>query len=395
MDNYFASSLIPSLRQAAQGVAMAPMAREQAQLAAGLQSAQAAKLGTEAQEGARQAALRYNPDFLRQIDALFPGASVLYRAGGTPDKLAGNMLDLQKLDLNRQAANAIPESSTGLDRQNRLVSVSSGKTYEPYAAIGETGAVVNKGTGGIDISNPAMAALFRRESSATAGLKEAQARDAGKKWDSERGGVVDLAANTFSPAKAVGGGTLPQSNTAFSKAYDENKAKDLVEADDTIRKAGMQVPKTLGQLAQMEQLVGNYEGGKLTGMAMTAASIGNSLGLKIDPKLGDKQAAEALFNEFSLKLKNAGGTNNMPGALSDRDLAFLQATAPQLTQTASGRRLIIDSFRKLAERDQQVAKMAAEYKRRNAGRLDDGFFERLAEWSDRNSLFGGPSNGNP
>jgi hypothetical protein len=41
---------------------------------------------------------------------------------------------------------------------------------------------------------------------------------------------------------------------------------------------------------------------------------------------------------------------------------------------------------KLAKREQQVAKMARDYKKRT-GRFDDGFYDELASWSERNPLF--------
>lgn len=388
MDGNFAAGVIPGMSAAIKALGMGQSVRDQAQLQSGLMSAQAAKAGQDAQEMSRIAALRQNPEYIAELDAIQKGIGTLFKADYDVNKAPSGALDLQKLGFRNQVLANAGDPGTNRDTINMLTSALEGKTYEPYANIGETGAVLDKGSGAVGVANQGMAALFGRGATAGAALKEAQARDAGKKWDTTRGGTIDLATNTFQPAQIPGGGALPQSNTAYNKAYDENKAKDLVEVENTIRKAGMQAPSTLGKLQEMERLVGDFEGGRLTGMAMTAASVGNSLGIPIDPKLGDKQAAEALFNEFALKLKNAGGTNQMPGALSDRDLSFLQATAPQLTQSAAGRRQIIDSYRKLAQRDQQVANMAAAYKQRNNGRLDDGFFERLAAWSERNTLFG-------
>lgn len=388
MNDNFSQGALPGLSAAVKALALGGNARDQAQLQSGLMAAQAAKAGQDAQESARVAALRQDPQYIAELDAIQKGIGTLFKADYDVNKAPSGALDLQKLGFRGQVLANVGDPGTDRSAINMLTSVLEGKTYEPYANIGETGAVLDKGTGGVGVANQGMAALFGRGAAAGAALKEAQARDAGKKWDTTRGGTIDLATNTFQPASVPGGGALPPSNAAYNKAYDENKAKDLVEVENVIRKAGMQAPSTLGKLQEMERLVGDFEGGRLTGMAMTAASIGNSLGIPVDPKLGDKQAAEALFNEFALKLKNAGGTNQMPGALSDRDLAFLQATAPQLTQSAAGRRQIIDSYRKLAQRDQQVASMAAAYKQRNGGRLDDGFFERLAAWSERNPLFG-------
>ena len=42
---------------------------------------------------------------------------------------------------------------------------------------------------------------------------------------------------------------------------------------------------------------------------------------------------------------------------------------------------------KLAQREQQVAKMARAYRKKNGGKFDEGFFDELQEWSDKNPLF--------
>ena len=77
----------------------------------------------------------------------------------------------------------------------------------------------------------------------------------------------------------------------------------------------------------------------------------------------------------------------MPGSVSDRDLEFLQAMNPNLAQTPEGRRQLIETRKKLARREQEVAKMAREYAAKNNGRLDSGFEAVLADYAERNPLF--------
>ncbi|WP_156226212.1 hypothetical protein [Herbaspirillum chlorophenolicum] len=399
IDGNFASGLSSGLSKAIQAVGLGGDVKQQAQMQAGLIGAQTAKYGVDANEGARLSALRQDPGFLKSISALYgPGAAAAFQAGGDADKFGGNAMDMQKYQFRDRVLNNIGDPGTDPTKINMGTSAVEGKTYEPFRPVGDTGYTVNQGTGAVGVGNPGMAGLFQQGQQAQNNLRTAQAGQAaqsGRNFDATRGVVIDTRTGTAMPVTLPDGAPLPPSAASYNKAYDENKAKDMVAAEDSIRKAGMQAPATLGNLSEMERLVGNYDGGRLTGMAMSAASIGNSLGIPIDPKLGDKQAAEALFNEFALKLKNAGGANQLPGALSDRDLAFLQATSPQLTQSAAGRQSIIDRHRKLAMRDQQVANMAQAYKERNGGRLDDGFFTRLSAWSQRNPLFSEPAHGNP
>jgi hypothetical protein len=78
--------------------------------------------------------------------------------------------------------------------------------------------------------------------------------------------------------------------------------------------------------------------------------------------------------------------------MSDQDREFLMRTVPNLTNTPGGNKQIIGFARALAQRNQQVAARAREYKRRN-GRMDEGFFDELAQWSSGNSMFGNQQSG--
>lgn len=154
-----------------------------------------------------------------------------------------------------------------------------------------------------------------------------------------------------------------------------------------VLKAGAEAPTKLSKLDRMEQLMTGVQTGKLTPAMTQIASIAESLGIKIDPKLGAKQGLEALSNEIALTLRNPSGGAGMPGAMSDKDREFLVSMTPGLAKTPEGNRLIIETARKLAKRDQEVAKLAREYRRKN-GSMDEGFYDELAEFSAKNPLFG-------
>ena len=217
---------------------------------------------------------------------------------------------------------------------------------------------------------------------------EAQAQEKAKA-DMDLVEVIDEnGGKRFAPRSEVVQGSYQSAPSSANAAYDEAQAKRYSELSDQITTMGMEAPTTLAKLDRVEQLVGDFDGGKLTGTAMAAAEIGNSFGIKLDPKLGDKQAASALMNEMALKLKNAGGANQMPGAMSDADRQFLLTMSPQLSQSAVGRKTIIQTYRALAHREQQIARMADAYRERNNGRLDAGFTRRLSEWSSKYPLFG-------
>jgi hypothetical protein len=89
---------------------------------------------------------------------------------------------------------------------------------------------------------------------------------------------------------------------------------------------------------------------------------------------------------MALQLRNPSGGAGMPGALSDADRVYLQSMTPGLTKTPEGRKLISETMITLAKRDQDVAKLARDYRKKNGG-FDEGFYNELATWSAANPLF--------
>jgi hypothetical protein len=153
-----------------------------------------------------------------------------------------------------------------------------------------------------------------------------------------------------------------------------------------LQQAGSGAPARLSKLDRMEQLMQGVQTGKLTPAMTQVASIAQSLGITLDEKLGAKQGLEALSNEIALSLRNPSGGAGMPGAMSDKDREFLTSMTPGLAKTPAGNKLIIETARKVAQRDQDVAKLARAY-RKTHGSLDEGFYDELADYSASHPLF--------
>jgi len=168
---------------------------------------------------------------------------------------------------------------------------------------------------------------------------------------------------------------------------EEQKAlgKDLAEQYSTIQKGGLTASGSLNNINRMESLLKGVETGKLTPATTEIAAVADSLGIKIDPKLDQKQAARALSNELALRAKNQGGENLMPGAMSDPDRRFLESMVPSLANTPGGNQLILETMRRKAKRDIEVSKLAREYRQKN--KTLNGFSEELSAWSEKNPLF--------
>lgn len=155
-----------------------------------------------------------------------------------------------------------------------------------------------------------------------------------------------------------------------------------------IQTAGMEANSKISKYRRMGQLLEGVNTGKLAPTMAQIAAVGESFGIKIDDKLGEKQALEALSSEVALTLRNPSGGAGMPGALSDKDREFLMGMTPGLGKTPQGNHLIIETATKLADRDRQVAKLARDYRKKH-GELNEGFYDELAAYSDANPLFGG------
>jgi hypothetical protein len=158
------------------------------------------------------------------------------------------------------------------------------------------------------------------------------------------------------------------------------------EQYSNVQSAGMTAQSKLNKLSRMEALMQGYETGKLTPLGKDIASYMQSVGIKIDPNLGNKEAFEALSNEMALEARNPSGGAGMPGAMSDQDRIFLQNIVPGLSKTKGGNKMMIETNRRLAKRDQDVAKLARDYRKKN-GSIDEGFYEELAAFSAANPLF--------
>ncbi|MFM2049684.1 MAG: hypothetical protein RL682_175, partial [Pseudomonadota bacterium] len=190
------------------------------------------------------------------------------------------------------------------------------------------------------------------------------------------------------PAGFMATGRSPeeQAKDRAGIAYDENVAKDVVDQRKTIMNNGFNAGAKIATMQRIGNLLADHDGGKLSQTAMDLASAANSMGMKIDKNLPNKEAASVLANEMALGLRSTAGGEGMPGALSDGDRKFLVKMPPGIEQSAEGRKMIIEAHVAVLKRQQQVAEFARAYEKKN-NRLDNGFFDQLQQWSNDNPLF--------
>jgi hypothetical protein len=170
----------------------------------------------------------------------------------------------------------------------------------------------------------------------------------------------------------------------FENAYSQDQGKFFSELKGNVTRAGFSAPTQLRKLERMEQLLTGVDGGKLSPVGLEVASALNSLGFKVDPKLGNKEASEALARDMAGGMRQPG-----TGPMTDKDYDNFLLQIPSLSKTAEGRRQIIATQRNALNRDAQVAKMAREYQKRN-GVLDDGFMEEVSQYIAENPVVAAP-----
>jgi hypothetical protein len=191
---------------------------------------------------------------------------------------------------------------------------------------------------------------------------------------------------THQPATAVTVDTRQESE------FNKKVGAEFGDQYAGLMKADMNAPTTIGKYQRLGSLLGEVGTGKFKGttVELKAAMKGlgvdlNAMGIRDD--VAPAQAAKALTNQLALELRNPAGGAGMPGALSDQDREFLLKMIPSLESDPAAWPKMIEYRVQLAKREQQVAKMARAYRRKNDGKFDEGFFDELQEWSKSNHLF--------
>jgi hypothetical protein len=136
----------------------------------------------------------------------------------------------------------------------------------------------------------------------------------------------------------------------------------------------------------MTQLLDGVDGGKLAPAGLEIASALNSFGVKVDPRLGNKEAAQALSRELAGGLRQPGS-----GPMTDKDFDNFLQQIPDLSKSSQGRKQINTTMKAALNRDIKISQMAREYEKRN-GRIDGGFMDEVASFIAENPVVAAPGN---
>lgn len=145
-------------------------------------------------------------------------------------------------------------------------------------------------------------------------------------------------------------------------------------------------------VTRAEQLMEGLNTGALAPAALSAQKYLSALGIPLEvfgnaAQLGQGEAAMAVANQMALQLRSTGEGAGMPGAMSDKDREFLVSMAPGLGQTPEGRRMIIDSFKRLALRQIEESRLAEQWYE-DKGTMK-GFNSFMRDYAQKNPVFAG------
>lgn len=182
--------------------------------------------------------------------------------------------------------------------------------------------------------------------------------------------------------------------------FNKKVGSELGEQYASLLKADMNAPSTIAKYQRLGNLLGGIQTGKFKGattdIKAAAKGLGIDLGaLGVADDVAPAQAARALSNQLALELRNPAGGAGMPGAMSDKDREFLLQSIPNVENDPTAIGKMIEYRVKIAQREQEVAKKARAYRKSHNGVFDEGFFDDLKEWSDKNPLFPQADKPNP
>ena len=208
--------------------------------------------------------------------------------------------------------------------------------------------------------------------------------------------AAGLVPGTPEYAQFIKDATLARSqvNIDQRQASEYEKKMGALMADEfmDLQKTGRATLMSDAQLDRMESLMEGLNTGKYTNSILELKRAAKAAGIDlatygITDDVAPLEAARALSNAIALELRNPSGGAGMPGALSDSDREFLKSMTPGIETTPEGRKLMIETRRRLNKVNREVAELARKYERKN-GRFDSGFYQELEEWSKGRNVFG-------
>lgn len=173
----------------------------------------------------------------------------------------------------------------------------------------------------------------------------------------------------------------PAGQTEAEKVRD----RDVMSYDKAIVDNGDQT-ETDAILHQMKQAMSkDVQTGGLAETNLAIRKSANWLGFD-GGDTSPEENMKSLGDAMALKLRNLGGSNSMPGSLSDSDRAFLVGMAPGLSASPEANAKLVDYYQRVSDRAKLVAKMRNDYIRTH-GIADEDMRLKISDYVNTHPLF--------
>lgn len=178
-----------------------------------------------------------------------------------------------------------------------------------------------------------------------------------------------------------------QNENAGEQEYQKKNAENYATTFADLQKQGrnaqgeMNTLAFMGKLVESPQFYSGTGGEYMTKFRRALVSVGVPWA---DVK--DAQPNE-LFTKLSNKLVLDGLGGSLGTGISNADRDYIQGSTANISNTPEGNKAIIQLATKVAQRKQEIAKLARDYAKGNNGRVDAGFDDKLAEYANSHPLF--------
>jgi hypothetical protein len=184
-----------------------------------------------------------------------------------------------------------------------------------------------------------------------------------------------------SPEKVAAGTPQVSVNITEQPEFEREIQKLNAKYYNEISKSSKGLRAETNKIDRLMQLNDKAFEGAGAGAKMAAGQLAKNFGIDVEG-LPESEAFRAVSNELVLDK-----SQQMSGALSEGDMAFLQNTVPNLGNTKEGRKEVFDYSKKLLDRQKEYVKQAREFKKKN-GYFDQAEFEdEFQMYADQNPLF--------
>lgn len=181
-----------------------------------------------------------------------------------------------------------------------------------------------------------------------------------------------------------------EGKVASAQAQDTEIGKSFGDIYTGAVKSEFQAPSNISKFEQLKSHLSKVETGKLAptvqNLKAVAAYVAPDLAKEWTKETPYAQAASSLANEMALQLRNPASGGGMPGSLSDADRQFLASMTASVGNDPRAIPLMLDARIALEKRNQEVGKMARQYRMQN-GKIDEGFFQVVQDFADKNTIF--------